>query len=55
MPWRIYKIDNQWCVHKLTPRGNRGRREGCHATRTDAERQLRALRASEARRNQRRQ
>lgn len=43
MPWKIRKVNRQWCVVKADD----GRHVGCHKTEEGAKRQLAALHASE--------
>lgn len=47
MPWDIWKRGDEYCVHKKKPDGSKGEKEGCHPTRTAAEKQMSALYASE--------
>ena len=50
MPWKIQKDDKErWCVYKETADGEIGEVVHCHATKGQAEAQLRALYASENR------
>ena len=47
MPYKIYKVGVQYCVHKENPDGSRGKKIACHATRAKALAQQRALYANE--------
>jgi len=49
MPWKLYENDEgKWCVHKLNADDSQGELVACHATRSEALAQQRALYASEA-------
>jgi hypothetical protein len=49
MPWKVYQEDNKFCVHKLNGDDTKGAKVpgGCHSSREDASRHMRALYASE--------
>ena len=47
MPWKIFKDNNQFCLHKETPDGGKGERVACHDSEEKAQAQMRALYASE--------
>jgi len=49
MPYKVFKRDDQFCVHKLNNDGSMGTmiRGGCHAARAEAMNQMRALYAAE--------
>lgn len=43
MPWTIVHTGNEYCVHKENEDGTAGEKVACHASRAEAESQLRAL------------
>lgn len=43
MPYKVYKIGNEFCVHKVNPNGSRGDKMGCHKTREEANTQIAAI------------
>ncbi|MCJ7741531.1 MAG: hypothetical protein MUO95_02455, partial [Methanoregula sp.] len=50
MPYQVYEQDGKWCVHKKNPDDSMGDLipGGCHASKSDAAAQARAIYASEA-------
>lgn len=46
MPWKIYKEDDEYCVHKVAD-GEKGELESCHDTKAKADDHLEALYANE--------
>jgi hypothetical protein len=51
MPYKIYKSGSQWCVHKKNPDGSKGKKKGCHGSRSEATAHLRALYHAENKEN----
>ncbi len=51
MPWKVFKVNNEFCVHKLTSDGKKGEKVACHSAESDAHDQLGALYASESQKN----
>lgn len=46
MPWKVYKENNKYCVHKLNPDDTQGEKVACHDTPKQANDQLKALYAN---------
>jgi len=47
MPWKVFKTEDKFCVHKLNEDGSQGEQVACHETEVEAENQVKALYASE--------
>ena len=47
MPWKVFVSGSQYCIHKLTDAGEQGEKVSCHDSEDDANKQVRALYASE--------
>lgn len=43
LPWKVFKKDDKYCVHKLTPEGEKGEEVTCHDSEDSAMAQMRAL------------
>jgi hypothetical protein len=51
MPWKVFRDGENFCVHKLTPAGDKGERVACHETEEQADAQIAALNIAESERS----
>lgn len=47
MPYKVYKVGEQYCVHKKKPDGSRGAKKGCHSSAAKARKHQAALYVAE--------